>query len=97
MITMKSLQSLLGVHMTSITVRNLDESIKVGLRLRAARNGCSMEQEVRHILQNAIAADQPQTLNFAQMVSKRFKGLNADDLPIPDRLPVRTPPDFSDA
>ena len=97
LIAMQSLQSLLEVHMTSITVRNLDESIKVGLRLRAARNGCSMEQEVRHILQNAVAAEQPPPLNFAQMVSKRFKGLNADDLPLPERLPVRTPPDFSDA
>jgi plasmid stability protein len=83
--------------MAAITIRNIDDELKTRLRLQAAQHGCSMEQEVRHILQNAVAADQPQTLNFAQMVSKRFKGLNADDLPIPDRMPVRTPPDFSDA
>lgn len=31
--------------MGSITVRNLDEHVKSGLRLRAARSGHSMEQE----------------------------------------------------
>ncbi|MBA4263396.1 MAG: pantothenate metabolism flavoprotein, partial [Comamonadaceae bacterium] len=41
--------------MSSLTVRNLDESIKAGLRLRAARHGWSMEQEVRHILQQTLA------------------------------------------
>ena len=43
--------------MTSITVRNLDESIKAGLRLRAARHGWSMEQEVRLILRQALSED----------------------------------------
>ena len=84
--------------MTSITVRNLDESIKVGLRLRAAKNGWSMEQEVRHILQTTLAADSSAgNVSFAELVSHRFKGLKADTLPIPQRHAVRPPPDFSDA
>ena len=33
--------------MASITVRNLDDSLKRRLRIRAAENGRSMEQEVR--------------------------------------------------
>ena len=36
--------------MGSLTVRNLDEAIKTRLRLRAAANGRSMEEEVRHLL-----------------------------------------------
>lgn len=36
--------------MASITIRNLDVSIKEKLRLRAAAHGRSMEEEVRLIL-----------------------------------------------
>ena len=40
--------------MASITVRNLDEWVKQRLRVRAAANGRSMEQEVRDILRAAV-------------------------------------------
>lgn len=43
--------------MSSITIRNLDEDLKARLRLRAARHGLSMEQEVRNILQRTLAAE----------------------------------------
>jgi phosphopantothenoylcysteine decarboxylase / phosphopantothenate---cysteine ligase len=39
--------------MASLTVRQLDEKLKTLLRLRAARNGRSMEDEVRVILKDA--------------------------------------------
>jgi len=39
--------------MASLTVRKLDEAIKTELRLRAARNGRSVEDEVRVILRDA--------------------------------------------
>ncbi|HEX4410355.1 MAG TPA: bifunctional phosphopantothenoylcysteine decarboxylase/phosphopantothenate--cysteine ligase CoaBC [Xanthobacteraceae bacterium] len=39
--------------MASLTVRQLDEKLKKLLRLRAARNGRSMEDEVRFILRDA--------------------------------------------
>src|SRR5262245_45676183 len=41
--------------MPSMTVRQLDEGIKRQLRLRAARNGRSVEDEVRTILRSAAA------------------------------------------
>ena len=44
--------------MSSLTVRNLDESVKNSLRVRAARHGRSMEEEVRQILQNIVAPEQ---------------------------------------
>ncbi|QEA13255.1 FitA-like ribbon-helix-helix domain-containing protein [Comamonas flocculans] len=79
--------------MSSITVRNLDESIKAGLRLRAARNGWSMEQEVRSILQKVVGADgQAQSMDFAQRIQQRFQGLDASGLPIAARRASRTPP-----
>src|SRR3954464_1852690 len=39
--------------MASITIRKLDEAVKAELRLRAARNGRSVEDEVRVILRGA--------------------------------------------
>src|SRR5207249_791195 len=39
--------------MASITIRQLDEGLKRRLRLRAARNGRSMEDEARTILRHA--------------------------------------------
>ena len=39
--------------MASITVRHLDEELKRRLRIRAAENGRSMEQEARDILRAA--------------------------------------------
>jgi len=36
--------------MASITIRNLDDDLKRRLKVRAARNGRSMEEELRHLL-----------------------------------------------
>jgi phosphopantothenoylcysteine decarboxylase / phosphopantothenate---cysteine ligase len=41
--------------MASLTVRQLDEALKQALRLRAARNGRSVEDEVRTILRSAAS------------------------------------------
>ena len=41
--------------MASITIRNLDDQTKQMLRERAARNGRSMEEEVRHLLRDSTA------------------------------------------
>jgi phosphopantothenoylcysteine decarboxylase/phosphopantothenate--cysteine ligase len=43
--------------MASLTVRQLDEALKKRLRLRAARSGRSVEDEVRNILRDAAAGD----------------------------------------
>lgn len=80
--------------MSSITIRNLDDSIKAGLRLRAARHGCSMEQEVRNILQQALTPDTPSPQSFAELVNHRFKNLDAKDLPVPARQTGRNLPTF---
>lgn len=83
--------------MTTLTVRNLDESVKLGLRVRAAQHGWSVEQEVRHILQTVVSGNThgTQAPSFAERVNQRFKGLGADDLPIPPRQTPRPAPDLS--
>ncbi|MGP5367064.1 FitA-like ribbon-helix-helix domain-containing protein, partial [Pseudomonas helleri] len=40
--------------MASITIRNLDDQIKERLRVEAALNGHSMEEEARLILRRAL-------------------------------------------
>jgi phosphopantothenoylcysteine decarboxylase / phosphopantothenate---cysteine ligase len=52
--------------MASITIRQLDEALKRRLRLRAARNGRSMEDEARTILRNAAALDDQAQLEESQ-------------------------------
>jgi plasmid stability protein len=80
--------------MSSITVRNLDDKLKARLRLRAARHGLSMEQEVRNILQSTLEAEPEggSGLSFAQRVNQRFKGLAADELTLPARQTARAVP-----
>lgn len=80
--------------MSSITVRNLDARVKAGLKIRPARHGWSMEQEVRQILQNTLAADAggADSLSFDQRVNQRFKGLGSDELPLPVRQAYRDVP-----
>lgn len=80
--------------MSSLTVRNLDESVKNGLRIRAARHGWSMEQEVRQILQQTVAPEQASQTSFAELVNRRFTGLKVQSLPVPPRQAARTPPDL---
>ena len=80
--------------MSSITIRNLDESIKSSLRVRAARHGWSMEQEVRQILQQILAPEQAGQVSFAERVNRRFAGLEAETLPVAPRQIARTPPAF---
>ena len=43
--------------MASITIRNLDDAIKESLRREAARNGRSMEEQVRLMLAGQVSAD----------------------------------------
>jgi len=46
--------------MASITIRNLDETVKRKLRLRAAQRNLWMEDEARDILRRALAQEPAQ-------------------------------------
>ena len=79
--------------MASITVRNLDEGVKKRLRVRAADNGRSMEEEVRLILREAV---EPETgkENLAATIRALFAPLGGVELELPPRGPMREPPKF---
>ena len=81
--------------MASITIRNLDETVKRKLRLRAAQRNRSMEDEARDILRTALAQEATQRGNLADAIRKRIEPLGGVDLPLPARGPMRDPPDFA--
>ena len=60
--------------MAQFTVRNLEDDVKVRLKRRAARRGRSMEEEVRHILRNAVKDDMAPT-PLGSRIAARFKAL----------------------
>jgi plasmid stability protein len=45
--------------MAALLVRGIDDRLKRALRLRAAANGRSMEEEVRQILRTALGVPSP--------------------------------------
>lgn len=79
--------------MASLTIRNLDDGLKADLRLRAARHGCSMEEEARRILRQTLARGTPAG-SLARRIHDRFAGLDAESLPIPARRPSRPAPEL---
>lgn len=80
--------------MASITIRNLDDSLKRRLRMLAARHGCSMEHEVREILRVTLANRTAPAPNLAEAVRRRFEPLGGVELKVPQREPTRKPPGF---
>ncbi|KAF1012650.1 MAG: hypothetical protein GAK32_00064 [Pseudomonas fluorescens] len=76
--------------MASLTIRNLDDSVKELLRIEAAHNGRSMEEEARLILRKSLArAAHKQGLG--RRIQARFAQDGGVDLNIPERnAPVRT-------
>lgn len=78
--------------MANLTIRNLDESLKVRLRVRAALRGRSMEEEARHILRAALSESSISAPNLGQRIRQRFAPLGDVQLPLAAREPVREPP-----
>jgi plasmid stability protein len=50
---------IIDINMPALLIRGLDDDLKRQLRLRAAENSRSMEEEVRQILRNALGAPPP--------------------------------------
>ena len=79
--------------MANITIRNLDDDVKTRLRMRAAENGRSMEEEARRILREAVRR-KPSVQNLARSIHARFAPLGGVELELPPRGPGREPPRF---
>ena len=82
--------------MASITIRNLDDSLKSRLRVRAAVHGRSMEDEARDILRSALSHGTAQPGNLAAAIRARFAALGGVELPALPRDPMRAPPAFDE-
>ena len=80
--------------MGSLLIRNLDDHLKTRLRVRAAQQGRSMEEEARAILRRELE-EPKQVVNLAALARELF-GEQGVDLQIPPRLWAREPPDFSE-
>ena len=83
-----------GMSLASITIRNLDDDVKTGLRIRAAGNGRSMEEEVRLILREAVGADAVPAKGLGTAIHELFKPFGGVELELPPRGPMREPPRF---
>ena len=79
--------------MASITIRNLDEGVKRRLRVRAAQNGRLMEEEARDILSRSVGEASPPK-DLGRAIHARFAALGGVDLELPERGPMRPPPEY---
>ena len=85
---------------SSLLIRNLGDDVKAELRVRAARNGRSMEEEARLILAAALAPETKTAVDglpwsLWDATRMIFGPENGVDLELTPRQPVRDPPDFS--
>jgi plasmid stability protein len=72
--------------MSSITIRNLDPSIKERLGVRAAEHGHSMEAEARRILQTALSGTgKTPARNLYDRIHARFAPLGGSSRAAPVR------------
>jgi plasmid stability protein len=78
----------------SITVRKLNVSVKRKLRLRAASEGHSLEEEVRRILTQAAEQRSSVPMNLAQAIMDIVDPVGGIELDLPPRTPEREPPRF---
>jgi plasmid stability protein len=78
--------------MANIMIRNIEDSVKAQLRVRAAQHGRSMEEEARQILRHALS-DQADRGNLADLAEALFGGEGVELEPHPP-VPPREPPDF---
>jgi plasmid stability protein len=74
-----------GSAMSTITVRNIDDEIKAKLRVRAARNGRSMEAEVRDIIAAAVGGPTPPEKGLGTWLHEQLANVGYVDLELPPR------------
>ncbi len=72
--------------MASLSVRKIDDDVYKRLRIRAAKHGVSMEEEVRQILRRAVSA--PERLGDLALA---YFGDDGVELELPSREPHEPP------
>ena len=77
--------------MPAMVIRRLEEPIKIHLRMRAAQNGRSMEEEVRVILRTALGENRTEP-NLAEIASSLFGPKHGVELAPHPPVRARKPP-----
>ena len=85
-----------GMTVASITIRNLDDTLKSRLRIQAAVHGRSMEDEARDILRSALNREPTRKGSLAASIRARFAPLGGVELSVVAREPMRAPPSFDE-
>lgn len=80
--------------MAALSIRDLDETVKRRLQLRAAHHGRSMEAEARAILTEAVRESADSAGLFTALLD-RFAMLGGVDLELPDRAEPARAADFT--
>jgi len=86
--------------MSTLTIRNVKENTKQALRLRAARKGVSVEQEVRSILDRAVdeavdGNDGPREgASLYEAIRSLVEPYGGFEIELPKRGSSREPPTF---
>lgn len=69
--------------MATLTLRGVPDEVKEKLRVRAARNGRSMEAEARAIIEAAVT--KPPTYGLGTEIHQMFAGIGGVELDLPPR------------
>ena len=80
-----------GAGMASMTIRDIDEKLKMRLRVRAAQRGRSMEEEARDILRAALSRQPSRDRSLVSAIRARIEPLGGMELEIAPREPMREP------
>lgn len=78
--------------MATMTIRNLDDTVKRRLRIRAAQHGRSMEDEARDILRSSLSTESAHAASLIDSIRARIEPLGGIELEPTPREPVRKPP-----
>ena len=89
----RTLINIEDAFMASLTIRNIDDSLKARLRLRAARHGRSMEEEARQLLRQSLLREKSST-GLGSRIAQRFAPSGGVELPEVTRSIPRPPPRF---
>jgi antitoxin FitA len=68
----------------TLTIRDLDDELRVRLRMRAAERGRSMEAEVREILRDVLTRSAVQE-RLGSRIHQRFATMGGAELDLPAR------------
>jgi antitoxin FitA len=85
-----------GEPVATITIRNLDDSLKSRLRIQAAVHGRSMEDEARDILRSSLNQEPRGPKHLGTAINALFRPFGGFDMPEVPREPMREPPSFDE-